>query len=188
VDRKSIFLALFIFIIIIFSLYFTFQENQVFPPETGVENEELAEEELENVSFSIFDNQQEYQLKLKSEKVENYKNENRMELSLVGAEVYSLNSGELLYKLRGDTGSYYSSENYLKIRGNVMIEGQSYQIKADELDYYLNRNYLEGKGSVEIIGSGFNSKAETFNSNLDLKNLELSGNNQQARINFDEFN
>jgi lipopolysaccharide assembly outer membrane protein LptD (OstA) len=69
-----------------------------------------------------------------------------------------------------------------------MIEGQSYQIKADELDYYLNRNYLEGKGSVEIIGSGFNSKAETFNSNLDLKNLELSGNNQQARINFDEFN
>lgn len=187
-DRKSIFLALFIFIIIVFSLYFTLEENPVTPPEPAVENEELPQEELENVNFSIFNNQQEHELKVESEKLQNYKSKNRMVLRPIEAEVYSVNSGELLYTLSGDFAIYYNSEDYLEIRGNVVIDSDRYHIESDELDYYLSRNYLEGRGSVIIRGSDFDSKAESFNSDLNLTNLKLSGNNGQAEIKFDDFN
>lgn len=187
-DRKSIFLALFIFIIIVFSLYFTLEENPITPPEPAVENEELPEEELENVSFSVFNNQQEHELKLESEKLQNYKSENRMELRPIEAEVYSLNSDQLLYTLTGDFAIYYTNQDYIEIRGNVVIESDRYQIESDELDYYLSRNYLEGRGSVQIRGRNFDSKAESFNSDLNLRDLKLSGNDQQAAINFDDFN
>lgn len=187
-DRKSIFLALFIFIIIAFSLYFTLEENPVIPPEPAAKNEELPEEELENVNFSIFNNQQEHELKLETETLQNYKNENRMELRPIEAEVYSLNSGKLLYTLTGDFAIYYANQDYIKIRGNVVVESDRYQIESEELDYYLSRNYLEGRGSVKISGSDFDSKAESFNSDLNLNDLKLSGNDQQAEINFDDFN
>lgn len=186
-DRKSIFLALFIFIIIIFSLYFTLEENPITPPEPAVENEELPEEELEDVNFSIFNNQQEQELKLETELLKNYKEDQRMELRPLEADVYSLNGDQLLYTLKGDSAVYYSSDQYLEIRGNVLIESDRYQIEAEELDYYLNRNYLEGRGSVKITGSEFNSRAESFNSDLDLRNLKLTGDNGRAAVDFDEL-
>ncbi|RAK09794.1 LPS export ABC transporter protein LptC [Halanaerobium saccharolyticum] len=186
-DRKGIFLALFIFIIIAFSFYFTLEENPVTPPEPAAENEELPEEELENVNFSIFNDQQEHELKLESENLQNYKNENRMELRPIEAEVYSTNSGQLLYTLTGDFAIYYTNQDYLEIRGNVLIDSDRYQIESEELDYYLSRNYLEGRGSVKITGSDFNSRAQSFNSDLNLNNLKLSGNNGRAEVKFDSF-
>ncbi|PTW03520.1 LPS export ABC transporter protein LptC [Halanaerobium saccharolyticum] len=185
-DRKSIFLALFIFIIIIFSLYFTLEENPIAPPEPPVENEELPEEELEDVNFSIFNNQQQ-ELQLESELLKNFKEDQRMELRPLKADVYSLNSDQLLYTLKGDFAVYYSNDQYLEIRGNVLIESDRYQIEAEELDYYLNRNYLEGRGSVKITGSEFNSRAASFNSDLDLRNLKLKGDNGQAAVDFGEL-
>lgn len=187
-DSKSIFLALFIFVIIVFSLYFTLEDNPITPPKPAVKKEELPEEELKNVRFSIFNNQQKHELKIESEKVKNYKSENRMELRPIEAEVYSLAGDQLLYSLAGDFAIYYANQDYLKIRGNVVIESDRYYIESDELDYYLNRDYLEGRGSVKITGSNFKSRAESFSSDLNLNNLKLYGDDQQAEINFDDFN
>ncbi|PUU95536.1 LPS export ABC transporter periplasmic protein LptC [Halanaerobium sp.] len=186
-DRKSIFLALFIFITIIFSLYFTLEENPITPPKPTAENKELPEEELEGVNFSVFNNQQNQELKLETEHLKNFKDEQRMELRPLEAEVYSTNSNQLLYTLSGDFAVYHSNDQYLEIRGNVLIESDRYQIEAEELDYYLNRNYLEGRGSVKITGSEFNSRAASFNSDLDLRNLKLKGDNGQAEVDFDEM-
>jgi LPS export ABC transporter protein LptC len=186
VDRKSIFLALFIFIIIIFSLYFTLEENPITPPEPAVENQELPEEELEDVNFSIFTNQQKHELKLETQKLKNFKEKQRMELQPLAAEVFSTSSDQLLYTLSGDFAIYYSGDDYLEIRGNVLIESDRYQIEAEELDYYLDRNYLEGRGSVKISGTEFNSRAESFSSDLNLRDLKLKGNNGQAAVDFAE--
>jgi len=187
VDRKSIFLALFIFIIIIFSLYFSLEKNPIIPPEPPAENQALPEEELEEVNFSIFNNQQQHELKLESENLKNYKENQRMELKPVEAEVYSLNDEQLLYTLKGDFAIYYSSKNYLEIRGNVVIESDRYYIEAEELDYYLDRNFLEGRGSVEIKGSEFQSTASSFSSDLNLKDLKLRGDNKQAAVDFSDL-
>jgi LPS export ABC transporter protein LptC len=187
VDRKSIFLALFIFIIIVFSLYFTVQENPVIPPEPAVENKNLPEAEMQDVSFSIFNENQKQELKLQTQELKNFKSQNRMELRPIGLKVYSFNEEQLLYKLTGDYGVYYNSRDYIEIRGNVVVESDSYHIRADELDYNLSRNYLEGRGSVTIRGNNFNSKAESFNSDLNLRDLKLSGNKKQAEIYFDEL-
>ncbi|MFP4197982.1 MAG: LPS export ABC transporter periplasmic protein LptC [Halanaerobium sp.] len=186
-DRKSIFLALFIFIIIIFSLYFSLEENPITPSEPAVENEELPEEELEDVDFSIFNNQQEHELKLETKNLKNFKNENRMELEPVEADVYSTADGQLLYTLSGDFAIYHSSEDYLEIRGSVVIESENYQLEAEELDYYLGRNFLEGRGSVKIKGSDFNSRAESFNSDLNLRDLKLAGDKGPAAVDFEEL-
>jgi len=187
VDRKSIFLALFIFIIIVFSLYFTLNQNPITPPEPEVVEQNLPEEELEDVSFSIFNERQEHELKLETEELENYKSQNRMELKPIEVRVYSLNGEDLLYTLRGDFGIYYSSRDYLELRSNVIIKSDQYRIETDQLDYYLDRNYLEGRGSVKIAGANFSSEAESFNSDLNLKNLKLAGNAEQAGINFNDF-
>jgi LPS export ABC transporter protein LptC len=186
VDRKSIFLALFIFIIIVFSLYFTLDQNSISPPEPAAVNTELPEEVLENVNFSIFNNKQQHELKLETENLQNYKSESRMEFRPIEAEVYSLNSGELLYTLTGDFAIYYTNQDYLEIRGNVVVESDRYQIESEELDYYLSRNYLEGRGSVKITGSDFISRAQSFNSDLNLNNLKLFGSNGRAEVNFDD--
>jgi LPS export ABC transporter protein LptC len=187
VDRKSIFLALFIFIIIVFSLYFTLDQNPITPPEPEVVEQELPAEELEDVSFSIFNERQEHELKLESKDLENFKSQNRMELEPIEVEVYSLNGDELLYTLSGDYGIYYTSQDYIEVRSNVVIKSEQYRIEADQLDYYLDRNYLEGRGAVKIDGSDFSSEAESFNSDLNLKNLKLAGNARQAEINFDDL-
>ena len=123
-DRKSIFLALFIFIIIVFSLYFTLEENPIRPPAPAVENEELPEEELENVNFSIFNNKQQHELKLESKKMQNYKSEDRMELRPVEAEVYSTRNNNFLYSLTGDFATYYTNQEYIKINNQQINDKQ----------------------------------------------------------------
>ena len=185
-DKRSIFLALFIFIIIFIAFYFTFSELPSVPETPKVEDDNRAAEELEEVSFFIYNDQQNKELKLISDQVDNFKSEERMELRPVEVEVYSTESGELLYTLDGDFGIYHTDRKYLQVRGNVVVDSESYHILADELDYYMQRNYLEGRGSVKISGSAFDSRADSFNSNLNLKNLKLSqtDSDQKAKINF----
>ncbi|CCU80063.1 hypothetical protein HSACCH_01819 [Halanaerobium saccharolyticum subsp. saccharolyticum DSM 6643] len=188
-DRKSIFLALFIFIIIALAFYFTIYEVPIVPEDPAVEEENLAEEELEGVEFTIYNDQENQKLKLKSDKVDNFKDEQRMELSPVEVEVYSTESDELLYTLDGDFGTYYTDRKYLEIRGNVVIDSAEYHILAAELDYDMQQNYLEGRGSVKISGSNFNSTAGTFSSDLDLKDLKLAqkDSTKRAQIIFKEL-
>ena len=188
-DRKSIFLALFIFIIIALAFYFTIYEVPIVPEDPAVEEENLAEEELEGVEFTIYNDQENQKLKLKSDKVDNFKDEQRMELSPVEVEVYSTESDELLYTLDGDFGTYYTDRKYLEIRDNVVIDSEEYHILAAELDYDMQQNYLEGRGSVKISGSNFNSTAGTFSSDLDLKDLKLArkDSTKRAQIIFKEL-
>ena len=188
-DRKSIFLALFIFIIMLLAFYFTFDEVPTTPQEPAVEEENRAEEELEEVNFTVNNEQENQRLKLKSDRVDNFKSEQRLELSPVEVEVYSTASGELLYTLDGDSGTYYTARKYLEIRGNVVVNSDRYHILADELDYYMQRNYLEGRGSAKITGDDFTSRAESFSSDLNLRDLKLSKNDslEKAKINFDQL-
>jgi len=190
VDRKSIFLALFIFIIIALAFYFTLYELPIVPEEPAVEEEEnSAEEELEGVEFTIYNDREDQKLKLKSDKVDNFKNEQRMELRPIEVEVYSTISDQLLYTLDGDFGIYYTSDKYLEIRDNVIIDSELYHILADELNYDMQKNYLEGRGSVKIKGRGFESTAEIFSADLDLKDLKLSQkrSSKKARIIFEQL-
>lgn len=173
-DRKSIFLALFIFIIIALAFYFSFDELPTVPEETAVEEENIAEEELEDVEFTIYNDQQSQRLKLKSDKVDNFKDEQRMELRPVEVKVYSTASDKLLYTLDGDLGTYYTDRKYLELRANIVVDSKDYHILADELDYDMQKNYLEGRGSVKISGSDFYSTAGSFSSDLHLKDLKLS--------------
>mgnify|MGYP000695154583 CR=1 FL=1 len=187
-DKKSIFLALFIFIIIITAFYFSIDEVPITPenPET---EENGAEEELEEVNFFVYNEEQKQELKLISQRVDNFKEEQRMELKPVEVEVYDIESGELLYTLDGDAGTYYTAQKYLEIRGNVVVDSDRYHILSDELDYYIQRNYLEGRGAVKISGEDFSSRAESFNSNLQLNDLELSKNDSpgKAVISFNQL-
>ncbi|MGM0500524.1 MAG: LPS export ABC transporter periplasmic protein LptC [Bacillota bacterium] len=188
-DRKSIFLALFIFIIIALAFYFTMSEAPIVPEDPAAEEEETAEEELEGVEFTIYNDRQNQELKLKSDKVDNFKDEQRMELRPVEVEVYSTASNKLLYTLDGDLGIYYTARDYLELRGNVVIDSEEYHILTDELDYEMQQNYLEGRGSVKISGSDFESTADTFSSDLDLKDLKLSqkDSTERARIIFKQL-
>lgn len=188
-DKKSIFLALFIFIIIIIAFYFSFEEVPMAPQNPEVEEENRAEEELEEVNFAVYNEEQKQELKLISERVDNFKSEQRMELKPVEVEVYSTESGELLYTLDGDSGTYYTAREYLELRGNVVVDSDRYHILSDELDYYMQRNYLEGRGSVKINGTQFNSSGESFNSDLELRDLKLSKNDgpEKAVINFNQL-
>ena len=97
---------------------------------------------------------------------------------------------ELLYTLSGDFGVYYSSEEYIELRGNIEIKSDRYHIEAEELDYYLKRNYLEGRGSVKISGDNFFSEADSFNSDLNLRELSLSGSSREkkAEISCEDLN
>jgi len=189
VDKKSIFLALFIFIIIITAFYFSIDEVPVTTENPAAEEENRAEEELEEVNFFVYNEEQKQELKLISQRVDNFKDEQRMELEPVEVEVYSTESGELLYTLDGDAGTYYTAQKYLEIRGNVVVDSDRYHILSDELDYYIQRNYLEGRGAVKISGEDFSSRAESFNSNLQLNDLELSKNDSpgKAVINFNQL-
>lgn len=184
-DRKSIFLALFIFIIIVFSLYFSFEDIPITPDQSPASEQKLPEEELQGVEFTIYNDQQNHQLQLSSEQLENFKSEQRMELKPVQVEVYNQSNNDLLYTLSGDLGTYFSDQEYIELRGNVVVESDRYHIESTELDYFLNRNYLEGRGSVRITGANFNSEAGSFNSDLNLKNLELSGNEEKAEVDFE---
>lgn len=184
-DKKSIFLALFIFIIIALSLYFSFEENTFTPENPVKENKKLADEELEGVNFSVYSEDQKYELKIESQKLKNFRDEkNYMELDPLTAELYSLESGKLIYTLTGDFAIYYNQKAYLEIRGNVVIDSDNYQITAAEVDYYLNQNYIEGRGAVKIISKNFHSDADSFNSELNLENLNLIGDDQQADVKF----
>jgi LPS export ABC transporter protein LptC len=188
VDRKSIFLALFIFIIIGLTFYFSLDEVGVVPEETPPADNS-AEEKLEDVNFTVYNDSENQELKLISEQVDNFKSEQRLELRPIEVEVYSTESGELLYTLDGDFGIYYTERKYLEVRDNVVLDSEEYHILADELDYDMQQNYLEGRGSVKITGSEFKSSADTFNSNLNLKDLELSkkDSSKRAQIIFDEL-
>jgi len=189
VDKKSIFLALFIFIIIALASYFTIYEVPIVPDNSAVKEENSAEEELEGVEFTIYNDQENQKLKLQSDKVDNFKDEQRMELRPIAVEVYSTVNDKLLYTLDGDFGTYYTVREYLEIRDNVVIDSEEYHILADELDYDMQQNYLEGRGSVKIKGSDFESTADTFNSDLDLKDLKLSQkkSTKRARIIFKQL-
>ncbi len=188
-DRKSIFLALFIFIIIALAFYFTLSEAPIVPEDRAVEEDNSAEEELEDVEFTIYNDQENQRLILKSDKVDNFKNEQRMELRPLQVEVYSTESDKLLYTLEGDFGIYYTAREYLELRDNVVIDSEEYHILASELDYDMQHNYLEGRGSVKISGSDFDSTADIFSSDLNLKDLKLSqkDSTKRAQIIFNEL-
>ena len=187
-DKKSIFLVLFIFIIIALAFYFSLDEVGVVP-EAAPPADNSAEEKLKGVNFTVYNDQKNQRLKLISEEVDNFKSENRLELKPIKGEVYSTESGKLLYTLDGDFGTYYTERKYLEIRDNVVLDSEEYHILADELDYDMQQNYLEGRGSVKITGSEFKSFAEAFNSNLNLNDLELSKKSspERAKIIFDEL-
>lgn len=187
-DRKSIFLALFIFIIIALAFYFTLDEVGFVPEETPTADNS-AEEELEDVNFTIYNDSENQELKLISERVDNFKSAQRLELKPIKVEVYSTQSGELLYTLTGDFGTYFTGRKFLEIRNNVVLDSEEYHILADEMDYDMQQNYLEGRGAVKITGSEFKSTADIFNSDLNLKDLELSKreSSQRAQIVFDEL-
>ncbi|RQD69533.1 MAG: LPS export ABC transporter periplasmic protein LptC, partial [Halanaerobium sp. MSAO_Bac5] len=87
-DKKYIFLGLFIFMIIAISLFLTLDEAPFLEPNELNEVEEGPEEELEDVRFSILNRNQNHILWLVSERVDNYQAENRMELYPVEIEVY----------------------------------------------------------------------------------------------------
>jgi len=188
-DRKHIFVALLLLAVIALSLYFTLEER----PIRDIEEPEAqpgAEEELQDVSFSIYNDEQKHELLLISERVDNYQSQGRMELRPVEVEVYSTETDQLLYTLDGDLGYYFSSEGYIEVMGNVKIESDSYYIESDILDYYINDNYLEGRDNVNIEGSQFNSEADRFSSDLNLKDLRLFGSDkngfEQAEVYFEE--
>jgi LPS export ABC transporter protein LptC len=189
VDRKSIFLALFIFIIIALAFYFTMSEAPIVPENPAVKEEDTAEEELEGVEFTIYNDRENQVLNLKSDKVDNFKDEQRMELRPIEVKVYSTANNKLLYTLDGDLGIYYTARDYLEIRGNVVIDSAEYHILADELDYEMQQNYLEGRGAVKISGSDFESTADAFSSKLDLKDLKLTQKNstESAKIIFKQL-
>lgn len=187
-DKKYIFLGLFIFMIIAISLFLTLDEAPFLEPNELNEVEEGPEEELEDVRFSILNRNQNHILWLVSERVDNYQAENRMELYPVEIEVYDRQDGKLLYTIEGDFGQYFSQEDYLELRGNVEIESERYFIEADELDYFLNEDFLEGRGSVLIRGRDFTSRAKRFDSDLNLRNLRLYAeeNEKRAGVYFEE--
>ncbi|ADQ13899.1 LPS export ABC transporter periplasmic protein LptC [Halanaerobium hydrogeniformans] len=189
-DKKHIFLGLFIFMIIVISLFLTLDDPPFIEPNDLNEVEEGAEEELEDVRFSIINRNQNHELKLISERVDNYQSENRMELYPVEIEVYDREDGELLYTLKGDFGQYFTREDYIELRGNVEIESDRYFIEADELDYFLNEDFLEGRDSVQIRGADFTSTAKRFDSDLNLRNLRLYAEENQTRagVYFEEQN
>ena len=187
-DKKHIFLGLFIFMIIAISLFLTLDEPPFVEPNDIIEVEEGPEEELEEVRFSIINRNQNHELQLISDKVDNYQAQNRMELYPVEIEVYSREDGELLYTLKGDFGQYFSREDYLELRGNVEIESERYFIEADELDYYLTEDFLEGRDSIQLRGADFRSTAKRFDSDLNLRNLRLYAeeNGTKAGVYFEE--
>lgn len=188
-DKKSIFLALFIFFIIALAFYFTIDDNAIRPNQPQKEEKE-AEEQLEEVNFSLYNDGGKYEIKIESKKVDNFKAESKMHLRPIYAEVYSTATGKLLYTLEGDFARYYTKADYLEVRGNVVLDSDRYHIVSDELDYYLDQNQLQGRGSVIITGNDFVSRADSFNSNLNLNDLQLSkekNNSQKAEIKFNEF-
>ncbi|ADO78065.1 LPS export ABC transporter periplasmic protein LptC [Halanaerobium praevalens] len=188
-DKKSIFLALFIFIIIAFAFYFSSEEIPTMPqaPEPAAEEKPAAE--LKEVNFYIYNEAENQKLKLISAEVENFKNDDRLELEPVEVEVYDLQTEELLYTLDGKAGTYYPQREYLEVRGQVVVESERYLILADELDYVMQKDYLEGRGNVSLKGQDFNSTAEFFSSNLKLEELNLSKKNkkEQAVIKFQDL-
>ncbi|SFL18537.1 LPS export ABC transporter periplasmic protein LptC [Halanaerobium salsuginis] len=176
-DKRYIFLALFIFIIIFFSIYFTINDTNFILPEPVQDSQQQPkpDQELENVNFTIYNNQQQLRIKLISKNVDNYTTTAKMDLTPFRAEAYSLLDGSLQYTITGETGTYYTAEHYLKVKRNVELKSELYQINSDKLDYYLDKNYLSGSGSVIITGNEFNAKADSFNSDLKLNNLKLIG-------------
>ena len=187
-DRKYIFLALLLLLAIAISLYFTLQGNPTTPVQPP-EEQQGAEEELKDVSFSIFNQAQDHELQIDSEKVVNYQSQNRMELRPVEMRVYSTITDELLYTLNGDLGYYFSDREYIEVIGDVKIESDDYYIEADVLDYFIDDNYLEGRGNVYIEGRNFTAEAVKFSSDLNLHDLILYGAEKdgQAEVDFDEF-
>lgn len=185
-DKKSIFLALFLFIIIIFAFYFTFYEAPILKQKTKVEKVKRPEAELKEVKFSLYNDQQALRFELQSQKVENYGAQALMQLQPVRVEAYSTKNGKLLYTLEGAKGNYYSEEQYLEVRGQVILNSEQYQVQTAELDYYLQQNYMEGRGSVKIKGADFNSRAQSFSAKLKLQDLKLfkEESTDQAKIEF----
>ncbi|MFW6273889.1 MAG: LPS export ABC transporter periplasmic protein LptC [Halanaerobium sp.] len=188
-DKKHIFVALFLLIVIVISLYFTFEENPL-APEPEQPEEQGPEEELEDVGFSIYNRDQEHELILESENVDNYEGENRMELEPIEIKVYAADSEELLYTLNSDFGIYHSDREYIELSGNVKLDSDEYYAEADLLDYYIGDNHLEGRGNVFIEGSEFEADAEEFSSDLNLKDLKLSKTEDDggASVFFEELN
>lgn len=189
-DKKSIFLALFIFIIIALAFYFTLQEAPLNNEQPPNEEQKRAAEELEDVSFTLYNQEKNQEIKIDSKNVLNYKDKQRMDLEPLYAEVYAADSGELLYTLEGDFARYFTARDYLEVRDNVVVDSKRYHIVSDELDYYINKNYVEGRGAVKITGSDFVSTADSFRSDLNLRDLKLSekDDEQIANIRFDNFN
>lgn len=179
-DKKSIFLAFFIFLIIILSFYFSIDETLI-TTQPPAEKKDQAEDQLEEVNFSVYSQSGSYEVKIESEKVDNYQSEAKMHLKPIYGEVYSTKTGKLLYTLEGDFARYYTKNEYLEVRGNVVIDSERYHIVSEELDYQLNQNYLEGRGSAVITGRDFISQAERFESNLNLKDLQLFKNEAGSR-------
>lgn len=188
-DRKYIFVALLLLIVIALSLYFTLDENPLAPQPEAPEDDK-PEEELEDVSFSIYNRAQEHELILESEKVDNYQDQNRMELEPIEVRVYTADTEELLYTLIGDFGVYHSDSEYIEIRGNVVLDSDQYYAEADLLDYYIRDNHLEGRGNVLIEGEDFAAEAESFSSDLNLKDLKLykAEDDGKAAVFFEELN
>lgn len=183
-DRKHIFLALLLLLVIAISLYFTLQENPLKPVQQPEERQE-PKEELKDVSFSIFNQAQDHELQLDSKKVENYQSQNRMELRPLEMRVYSTVTEELLYTLKGDLGYYFSDREYIEVIGNVKIESDNYYIEADVLDYFIDDNYLEGRGNIYIEGKNFKAEAVKFSSDLNLRDLKLFGAEEDGNVEVD---
>jgi len=183
-DRKHIFLALLLLLVIAISLYFTLHEQPLTPIQPP-EEQQGAEEELKDVSFSIFNQAQDHELQLDSDKVDNYQSQNRMELRPVEMKVYSTITEELLYTLNGDLGYYFSDRDYIEVMGNVKIESDNYYIEADVLDYFIDENYLEGRSNIYIEGRNFNAGAVKFSSDLNLRDLKLFGAEDDGKVEVD---
>lgn len=179
-DKKSIFLALFIFIVIGLAFYFSFYDLALVPEEPVVEDDS-PDEELKGVEFTIYNDQKNMKLRLKSDKVDNFKKKQLMKLKPVKVKVYSTENEELLYTLDGDFGRYYTARKYLEVRDNVVLDSEEYHITAAELDYEIQKNYIKGRGSVKITAADFNSTADNFSSNLNLKDLKLSEGDSSSR-------
>jgi LPS export ABC transporter protein LptC len=188
VNKRKIFILVFIVVIIVIGLWFSLiPSEQAKKPEskTGQTdsgdkgNKDLPDREFSGIDFSIYNSDKTIKWKLAAENVKQFENKDILKLYPIRVNVYNVNNEkELLYTFQAEKGRYLNKEGLLDIKGPVSIKKDKIKLTLDDLNWQRKKDKLTGK-KINFSSPKYSVNAASFRANSELSYFVFYGDKQK---------
>lgn len=183
---KKIYALIMIILILIGGIIFSLRNNKIVDIEEPItDTETLPDDRMEEVEFSLYNQDRSVTWKLNSANLNRYNKQGLLELDVVEIIAYDMQDNELYTISAGS--STMDAGNNITLEDSVEVHQDQRTITAEKILWQQNNDIIEGTGGIVIKSPPFLITGQTFTSNSKLSKLTVNGNkDKQAFFSWEE--